>query len=119
MITENTARRMGVKFFEERGYPKLAGMVEDHLCIDGIFRTTVKTLRKKEMKQLYLSLPKSLKIYFLYYLNGYGEFRLAQAIDRVWVKFPDVSTRGRPERRKDFQQLMKRIDGALQRYFAR
>lgn len=120
MIIETTARRMGAKFLEEQGYPKLAKtLVEDHLCIDGLFEVAVKLIRKKTLKQLYLELPKSLRTYFLFYLNGYNEFRLGQAIDRIWDKFPEISTRGRPERRKGFQELMKEMDKVLQRYFAR
>ncbi|MBA7665746.1 hypothetical protein ES703_73820 [subsurface metagenome] len=119
MIIEKTARRLGVKFFKEQGYPKLAKMVEDHLCIDGLFGVAVKLIRKKKLKQLYLELPKSLRTYFLFYLNGYNEFRLGQAIDRIWEEFPEIDTSGRPERRKDFQELMKEMNEILQRYFAR
>ncbi|GAH59305.1 unnamed protein product, partial [marine sediment metagenome] len=64
-------------------------------------------------------LPKSLKTYFLFFLNGCNEFRLQQAIDQIWSKFDRMSTRGRPERRKDFQEFMKEMDEILQRYFAR
>ena len=52
MIIEKTARRLGVKFFKEQGYPKLAKMVEDHLCIDGLFGVAVKLIRKKKLNAL-------------------------------------------------------------------
>lgn len=120
MITDKTARRLGAKFLEEQGYPKLAKtLVEDHLCISGLFEVAVKLIRKKKLKQLYLALPKLLKTYFLFFLNGYNEFRLEEAIDRIWEKFPNMETSIRPERRKDFQEFMKEMDKALQRYFAR
>jgi len=119
MITDKTARRLGVKFFKEQGYPKLAKMVEHLVCLDGLFEVAAESLGKKKLKQLYLALPKSLKTYFLFYLNGYNETRLLQAINQIWPKFDRMSTSGRPERRKDFQEFMKEMDKALQRYFAR
>lgn len=119
MIIHKTARRLGVKFFKEQGYPKLAKMVEDQVCIDRLFEVAVESLGKKKLKQLYLALPKSLRTYFLYFLNGYNEFRLEQAINQIWPKFNRMSTSGRPERRKDFQEFMKEMDEALQRYFER
>lgn len=119
MILESTARKMGVRFFKEHKLPKLAKMVDDYLCVDSVFEVAAKSLGKKKLKQLYLALPKSLKIYFLFYFNGYNEFRLEQSIGRIWEKFPDVPTEGRPERRKDGQELIKEMDEALQRYFAR
>lgn len=119
MITDKTARRLGAKFLEEQGYPKLAKMLEDQVCLDRLFEAAAKSLRKKELKQLYLALPKSLRTYFLHFLNGYNELRLQQAIDQIWEKLYDSCTSDRPERRKNFQEFMKEMDEALQRYFAR
>ncbi|GAH85821.1 unnamed protein product, partial [marine sediment metagenome] len=48
MITDKTARRLGVKFLKEQGYPKLAKMVEHHLCLDELFEVAAKSLRKKK-----------------------------------------------------------------------
>jgi len=111
---------MGVKFFKEQGYPKLAKtLVENHLCTDALFEVAAESLGKKKLKQLYLALPKSLRTYFLHFLNGYNELRLQKAINQIWDKLYDSHTSDRPERRKDFQEFMKEMDEALQRYFER
>lgn len=119
MITDETARQRGAKFFKEQGYPKLAKMVEHQVCLDRLFEAAAESLGKKKLKQLYLALPKSLRTYFLHFLNGYNELRLQKAINQIWDKLYDSYTSDRPERRKNFQEFMKEMDEALQRYFER
>lgn len=102
MFKEDTARKMGIKFFKEQGYPKIATWLVEGYCADSVFGMAVRSLGKSKTLALYIKLPKQLRIYLRMFLEGGNDQRLEKNLQKLYDEFCLVLDSHRPERMKRF-----------------
>lgn len=122
MINEITARHIAVKFFVLSGLSELAGKPkeDDMFCCEDVLKFAVPAVGKARTRELYLFLPKKLKIYFLVLLEyPRAEERLCDRVYAIQHSFNFPADSSRPERLKCFPSYIEKMDNALQDYFRR
>ncbi|GAH36711.1 unnamed protein product [marine sediment metagenome] len=115
MISEATARKMAIRFFEKQGCLKFMETVQWN-CVDEVFQDVVRTLGKAKTLELYGKLPKKLKVYTLIHLEGWNDDRLRRRLDRVYGEFDLVMESDTPERFEKFPEWMKKTDEIVLKY---
>lgn len=118
MISEEMARKMGIKFFREQGCPEIAEeMKKESICVDDVFSDTVESLGKDRTLELYNKLPEQLKIYLLMRLEGENDEQyLNDSLCDFYDEFERVIEAGRPEKMKRFPECIKEADKIVVKY---
>lgn len=120
MIQEETARKLAKKFFIKHGHEKLADLLNTGtICTDDVFEHVVRSLGKARCRALYFVLPKKLRLFFLTKLEGFNEERLNDDLWHVEDEFYNISVSDRPERMKDFDLWIDRLEKVVLNYFRR
>ena len=117
MISDETARSMGIKFLRENGAGGIAGELESdpNFCLEDVFSKVVKKFGKKGTKKLLLQLPQWLQKYVYYECLGRPEdtTMFAEALEDLFMERPESD---RPERLKDFDSWMAKVEQTIMRY---
>ena len=121
MINDETARRMGVKFLRENGAGGIADELENdiNVCLEDVFTEVEKKFGKKGAKKLLLQLPQRLRNYVYYECLGLPDepVKFAEALNDLFDNRPESdSKRFRPERLKEFDPWMAKVEETIMRY---
>ncbi|MBA7643220.1 hypothetical protein ES703_50939 [subsurface metagenome] len=121
MINDETARSMGVKFLRENGAGGIAGKLErdTNVCLEDVFAAVEKKFGKKGVKKLLLLLPQRLRNYVYYECLGRPDkpFKFGDALEDLYNNRPEsYGERFRPERLKEFDSWMAKVEKTIMRY---
>jgi len=119
MISDETAREMGVKFLRENGAGNVAEKLErdETLCLADVFTAVLKEFGKKGTKKLLLQLPQRLQKYVYYECLGRPEepAKFRDALEDLYDERPE-SDSDRPERLKEFGPWIAKVEKTIMRY---
>lgn len=113
MISDATAKKQAISFFERQNLSEFAQMLRKEACLEEVFHKATKSLGKKKMLILYHQLPKQLKRYLLFYLDAPSQ-KLERAFEKIDDEFVNISISQQPS--KEALRYLEKLEKVFLKY---